>query len=145
MKVHLFAGLPTCLMVVAPQERHLLVTTNYRFGPLCFTTFENDAAPGNLGLYDQVPALNWVKKYISHFNGHPKRVTIAGQSEGAASVFYLMDSPRWMRHVERHHKNSNTCKPPKPRDKLFQCTSCKEHFSAFVNLKNHFETDCRFV
>lgn len=54
---------------------------------------ENDQGPGNLGLYDQVLALNWVKKYIEHFGGDPNKITIAGQSAGGASVTFLLDSP----------------------------------------------------
>lgn len=54
---------------------------------------ENDEAPGNLGLYDQILALQWVNKYIAHFGGNPNQITIAGQSAGAASAMYLIDSP----------------------------------------------------
>ena len=36
------------------DEDVVLVTFNYRVGPLGFFTLENDLAPGNLGLRDQV-------------------------------------------------------------------------------------------
>jgi para-nitrobenzyl esterase len=42
---------------------------------------------------DQLAALNWVRKNISAFGGDPRRVTIAGQSAGAASVGDLIASP----------------------------------------------------
>lgn len=54
---------------------------------------ENDDAPGNIGLYDQILALEFVKKYITHFGGDNNRITIAGQSAGGAAVTYLLDSP----------------------------------------------------
>ncbi|XP_035701943.1 carboxylesterase 5A [Folsomia candida] len=71
----------------------VVVTINYRLNIFGFFCLENDQGPGNLGLYDQVLALNWVKKYIEHFGGDPNKITIAGQSAGGASVTFLLDSP----------------------------------------------------
>lgn len=42
----------------------------------------------NAGLLDQRFALEWVQKYISKFGGDPARVTLGGESSGAASVMY---------------------------------------------------------
>ncbi len=36
------------------DEDIVLVTLNYRLGPVGFLTFESELAPGNLGLRDQV-------------------------------------------------------------------------------------------
>ncbi len=36
------------------DEDIVLVTLNYRLGPVGFLTFESEQAPGNLGLRDQV-------------------------------------------------------------------------------------------
>ncbi|XP_046994760.1 juvenile hormone esterase-like isoform X1 [Schistocerca americana] len=72
----------------------VLVTINYRLGPLGFLSTEDEAAPGNFGLKDQVAALKWVKENIESFGGDPNSVTIFGNSAGAASVHYLILSPK---------------------------------------------------
>ncbi|MFF4260209.1 carboxylesterase/lipase family protein [Streptomyces sp. NPDC001663] len=77
----------------------VVVTVNYRTGPLGFLTVPqltaesgNDSS-GNYGLLDQIAALRWVQRNISAFGGDPDRVTIAGQSAGAASVLDLVYAP----------------------------------------------------
>ena len=47
-----------------------------------FLTTGDDVLPGNLGILDQIEALRWVQKYVSHFGGDPGNVTIFGQSAG---------------------------------------------------------------
>jgi para-nitrobenzyl esterase len=77
----------------------VVVTINYRVGILGFLTHplltkeSGHHSSGNYGLLDQVAALEWVKRNITAFGGDPTRVTIAGQSAGAASVHYLTASP----------------------------------------------------
>ena len=70
----------------------VLVTINYRLGPLGFT-FMNDSVPGNAGLKDQVLALQWVQDNIGQFHGDNSAVTIFGESAGAFSVSVHMLSP----------------------------------------------------
>jgi carboxylesterase type B len=48
---------------------------------------------GNMGLKDQVMALQWVQNNIKAFGGNPDKVTIFGCSAGASSVHYHTLSP----------------------------------------------------
>ncbi|XP_052862415.1 esterase-5B-like [Anopheles cruzii] len=75
------------------QKPMVLVSFNYRVGPLGFLSTEDDAIPGNYGLKDQVLALQWVKRNIHHFGGDPDRVTLVGFSAGGASVHLHYLSP----------------------------------------------------
>jgi para-nitrobenzyl esterase len=77
----------------------VVVTINYRMGPLGFLVHPALSAEsrrnisGNYGLFDQVAALEWVKRNIASFGGDPGNVTIAGESAGGLSVMYLMSAP----------------------------------------------------
>ncbi|CAH1975197.1 unnamed protein product [Acanthoscelides obtectus] len=75
------------------DENVVFVMFNYRLGIFGFLSTEDLVAPGNNGLKDQVLALKWVQNNIHNFGGNPNAVTIFGQSAGAASVSYLMQSP----------------------------------------------------
>jgi para-nitrobenzyl esterase len=68
------------------------VTINYRLGAEGFLYLGDGT--GNLGLLDQVAALEWVQRNIAAFGGDPARVTVAGQSAGAMSITTLMAMPR---------------------------------------------------
>jgi len=75
----------------------VVVTINYRvavFGFLAHPDLTAEAgSSGNYGLMDQVAALQWIQRNIGAFGGDPQRITIAGQSAGAASVHDLIASP----------------------------------------------------
>jgi para-nitrobenzyl esterase len=75
----------------------VVITINYRLGVLGFMALPaltaEAGSSGNYGLMDQIAALQWVKRNIAKFGGDPARVTIAGQSAGAASVQDLIASP----------------------------------------------------
>ncbi|CAG0879300.1 unnamed protein product [Cyprideis torosa] len=50
-------------------------------------------APGNLALYDQLEALKWIQVNIANFGGDPTRITLSGESSGAANVGHHILSP----------------------------------------------------
>jgi para-nitrobenzyl esterase len=71
----------------------VMVTLNYRLGALGFLAHPGlGEASGNYGLLDIVAALTWVRENIGAFGGDPNRVTLAGNSAGAAHVCHLMAS-----------------------------------------------------
>ena len=76
-------------------EDVILVTMNYRIGPLGF--FAHPLLDGdqgvNYGLMDQIAALCWVQRNIAAFGGDSEKVTILGVSAGAMSVDMLMVTP----------------------------------------------------
>ncbi len=69
----------------------VVVTIEYRMGAFGFLFA--DGIPPNLGLQDQVCALEWVRRHIADFGGDPANVTIFGESAGATSVAYLLVMP----------------------------------------------------
>ncbi len=82
----------------AMQGDVVVVTLNYRLGVLGFLHLtelagEAYASSGNLGLFDQIAALRWVRENIAAFGGDPNTVTIFGESAGATSVGSLLAMP----------------------------------------------------
>jgi para-nitrobenzyl esterase len=76
----------------------VVVSINYRLGSFGFLhlsdLFGADVAgSGNLGILDQVAALEWVRDCIDGFGGDPARVTIFGESAGAGSIGTLLGLP----------------------------------------------------
>lgn len=74
------------------QHDVVLVTLNYRLEVLGFLCLDTPEVPGNAGMKDQVAALRWVRNNIQQFGGDPNNVTLFGESAGAASVVYHMQS-----------------------------------------------------
>ncbi|MGK8522049.1 carboxylesterase/lipase family protein [Nocardia asteroides] len=76
----------------------VVVSLNYRlgaFGYVDFSAFGTEQHPfdANLGLRDQLAALEWVRTNIAAFGGDPGNVTIFGESAGAHAVLGLMATP----------------------------------------------------
>lgn len=69
------------------------VTFNHRLGALGFFPPPGEDKSGNMGFYDQLSVLRWVRRNIAHFGGNPEDVTLAGQSAGAMAVGLHSISP----------------------------------------------------
>ena len=84
---------------LAKRARAIVVTVNYRLGPLGFMSHPAQAREQNLpvapsnGLLDQQAALSWVQRNIAAFGGDAGRVTLFGESAGAWSVCAQLASP----------------------------------------------------
>jgi para-nitrobenzyl esterase len=91
-------GLPIYDGSALAQRGVVVVTLNYRLGPLGFFAHpalerQRPNGPVNFGLLDQIAALQWVRRNIASFGGDPGKVTIFGESAGAQSVLALMAAP----------------------------------------------------
>ncbi len=77
---------------LAQQLSCIIVTVNYRVGPLGFFASadmeQEDGWSGNYGLLDQVAALRWVRQNIGGFGGDASSITLLGT--GAAASLSLL-------------------------------------------------------
>lgn len=76
----------------------VVVTINYRLGIFGYFAHESlkeeSGTTGNYGLQDQRASIKWVVSAAKAFGGDPERITLMGQSAGAASVLHHMVLPR---------------------------------------------------
>ncbi|MCX8554431.1 carboxylesterase family protein [Mycolicibacterium mucogenicum] len=79
-------------LALVAEGQVVVVTVTYRLGIFGYLNI-HDPETQNLGLRDQICALQWVRDNISAFGGDPHRVTVFGQSAGGDSVMSLMLCP----------------------------------------------------
>lgn len=68
------------------SQSHIVVTTNYRVNMFSFPNARGLNGSTNFGLQDQRMAVEWVAENIAAFGGDPKKITLWGQSAGAAAA-----------------------------------------------------------
>lgn len=94
-----FAHEPNYLGHNLARRGVVVVSIQYRLGALGFTAhpaLSSESArgvSGNYGILDQIAALQWVRQNIAAFGGDPERVTLFGESAGAADIGTLIASP----------------------------------------------------
>ena len=79
----------------------VVVSMQYRLGPLGFLQLDPDESPGNQGLLDQMMALKWIYENIHYFGGENNMVTLFGESAGSVSVSMHLLSPFTQRYFRR--------------------------------------------
>jgi para-nitrobenzyl esterase len=100
--------------VMVAENNIIVVTINYRLGPLGFlaasvleateaNAFENAGDAGNYGLMDQQFAMAWVHDNITAFGGNRERVAIGGESAGGLSVSTHLASTNTFRSLTGQH------------------------------------------
>ncbi|VDP79132.1 unnamed protein product [Echinostoma caproni] len=135
----LYGGSASGLSVAAGQQPHaqtirsvdaIHVTFNYRIGPLGFLTHPRVKQP-NLGLYDQLALLRWIRNNVGAFGGDPTRVTLFGYGSGATCALALSQSLLGHSLFDRLWVTAPALGLPKltlkeaitHSEKLFQCSS----------------------
>ncbi len=73
------------------EQNIIVVNVSYRLGLFGFLGGDGSRPP-NLGLFDMIEALKWIKKYISGFGGNAENITLLGQSSGGDAIAHLMIS-----------------------------------------------------
>lgn len=64
----------------------ILVTFNYRLEIFGFMSLDTPEYSGNMGLKDQLMAIQFVNRNIEHFGGDNTQVTLMGHSAGTFSI-----------------------------------------------------------
>ena len=84
---------------LAEQADVVVVSINYRLGALGNLALpelrDEDpmGAVGNMGLLDQIAALEWVRDNAAAFGGDPDNITVFGESAGGISTCALIGAP----------------------------------------------------
>nr|XP_002127407.1 carboxylesterase 5A-like isoform X2 [Ciona intestinalis] len=98
---------------ICSMQDVVVVIPNYRVNVFGFFTAGKDTKwKGNMGLYDQLKALEWVKHNVKSFGGNPDNVTIFGESAGGLSVGCHVLSPLSRGYFHRAISHSGTATMP---------------------------------
>jgi len=100
--------------VLASLHDVVVVVPNYRLSAFGFLSIKGEDSPckGNMGLLDQVMALEWVRDNVRSFGGNPDNVTIFGESAGSISVSLHVHSPMSSKLFHRAISHSGVCDFP---------------------------------
>ncbi|MGI8760290.1 MAG: carboxylesterase family protein [Jatrophihabitantaceae bacterium] len=75
---------------LAAEGEVVVVSASYRLGPFGYLVLDG-VSEGNLGLLDQIAALQWIQRHVERLGGDPGKVTVFGQSAGGMSINHLFE------------------------------------------------------
>lgn len=78
----------------------VVVGVNSRLGALGYLCHPG-ITDGNMGLLDQMQALEWISNNAASFGGDPERITLMGQSGGAHSITCMLAIPKARQLIQR--------------------------------------------
>ncbi|CAG2109998.1 unnamed protein product [Medioppia subpectinata] len=70
----------------------IVITVQYRVGVFGFLK-TNSSAAGNMGLWDQIMALKWIRKNAKAIGADADNITVFGRFTGSMSISILLTSP----------------------------------------------------
>lgn len=126
----------------------IVVTVNYRVGVMGFFSAFIPDADGNMGLYDQVLALKWIKKNAVSFHGDPEHIVLIGQSAGAMSAAGHIMSPLTKHMVKRVIMQSGAAMLPMILDEnagLFKVSQSIATIVGCADKSNNLKTNPRII
>ncbi|XP_011255026.1 acetylcholinesterase [Camponotus floridanus] len=103
--------------LMAAAGNAIIASMQYRVGAFGFLYLNqhftnSEEAPGNMGLWDQALALQWLRENARAFGGDPDLITIFGESAGGSSVSLHLISPVTQGLVRRGILQSGTLNAP---------------------------------
>lgn len=79
--------------ILAAESGVIVASVGYRVGVFGFFHLDAASTPANVGLFDQLAGLDWIRDNVAAFGGDPDSITLFGESAGAASVGLHLLSP----------------------------------------------------
>ncbi|KAJ8676386.1 hypothetical protein QAD02_012173 [Eretmocerus hayati] len=106
--------------IMAARSDAIIASMQYRVGAFGFLYLkeyfedlgDSADAPGNMGLWDQVMAIKWLKENAKVFGGDPNLITLFGESAGGGSVSLHLMSPATKGLIRRGILQSGTLNAP---------------------------------
>ncbi|REE95953.1 carboxylesterase/lipase family protein [Thermomonospora umbrina] len=117
---------------LADRTGSVVVTVNYRLGPLGFLTLpglQAENAALNHGIQDQQAALRWVRRNIGAFGGDRTRVTLSGESAGSIDTCINMVSPSAAGLMHRAILQSGPCSQATQNGTMEQATARSQTYA----------------
>ncbi|ESN90652.1 hypothetical protein HELRODRAFT_71063, partial [Helobdella robusta] len=79
--------------VISSFGRMVVVTINYRLGPLGFLSTQDGTIHGNFAVLDIMAALHWIQINIKSFGGNLNNVTLLAEGHATSLVHILLVTP----------------------------------------------------